>query len=569
MSFAQEMKDFMSAWTATSEMGNNKKRIDLQREEIENLKAYREATLEMDRQRLEMSKQNSDRNYALAAKRNSEAAAASEAKQMNEVYENLGGLEESGFDWDPEGEAIPTEEPAFRRGGLVAKAAEGGLLEEDPDMPFVDPQNPYVDPAMNVQSRTAIPPEPIAPNTPRPARAAGLATPATKPAAAAKPEAAPDTKALETVSADAETAVSDAAPALIEDTKKPKAAVGPDAETERMDIAKNEGGLSMAEYQDLIKTIDPNDSIPAYLKSATVLASTHRYFMENGQPEKAQRVAKGILILNKQMTQTLGALAQNAMEDGDVPAAAQLVTDAANQFPTGHQFKVTPTEGGGLTYTVMKNGKEAGGGELTTEQLWELTGKVKDGSLFIEEMGRVAGAKSKNVGPAQALELTSGAYAAATQAKQALDLAIEEGVEGEELNALRQTALNATNTYKKYRSNALQMGLKPSDIKAANTDAEAMAIPDAPTEKSEEPGWLDGVTGFIADSFTTSDTPATPEQAVTPQGNPQGNPQPATPGGMTLDEQQIAAVRATIASGADRATLLKELSTAGYDISGL
>ena len=515
MSFAQEMKDFTAAWTSTSEIGNNKKRLDLQREEIENLKAYREATLELDKQQFELSKRNSDRNYALAAKRNAEAADATEAKQMNAVFEGLEGLEESSFDWSAEGEAIPTEEPAFRRGGLVAKAAEGGLLEEDPDMPFVDPQNPYVDPALNVQSRTAIPPEPVAPNTPRPARAAGLATPATKPAATAKPEAEPDTQALESVSADAETAISDAAPALVEDIKKPQAAVGPDAETERMDIVENKGGLSMAEYQELIKTIDPNDSIPAYLKSAAVLASTHRYFMEKGQPEKAQRVAKGILILNKQMTQTLGALAQNAMEDGDIASAAQLVSDAGNQFPTGQQFKVTPTEGGGLAYTVMKNGKEAGGGELTTEQLWELTGKVKDGSLFIEEMGRIAGAKSKKVGPAQALELTSGAYAAATQAKQALDLAMEEGVEGEELNALRQTALNAANTYKKYRSNALQMGLKPSDIKAANTDAEAMAIP--ALEQPEDGALSAQEAGVTSDGniveFDEMPTVRTPEEA--------------------------------------------------------
>ena len=115
------------------------------------------------------------------------------------------------------------------------------------------------------------------------------------------------------MAADAQAAVADAAPALIEDVKKPEAAVGPEAETERMDIVTNQGGLSMEEYKELITTIDPNDSIPAYLKSAAVLASTHRYFMENGQPEKAQRIAKGILILNKQMTQTLGALAQHAM----------------------------------------------------------------------------------------------------------------------------------------------------------------------------------------------------------------------------------------------------------------
>ena len=554
MSFAAEMKDFVSAWTSVSEIGNNKKRLDLQREEIENLKAYRDATLALDREQLELSKKNSDRNYALASKRNADAASAAEAKKMNAVFEGLSGLEESNFDWDQEGaaEAIPTEEPAFRRGGLVARAADGGLIEEDPDLPFVDPQNPYVDPEMNRKAREAqaIPVDaPAAPQEQPALDPMGNAT-----GMAAEPEV--DPAAAETVSNDAATAIADAAPALVEDTKKKPAAIGPDAETEAMDIVNNKGGLSMDEYKELIATIDPNDSIPAYLKSATVLATTHRYFMENGQPEKAQRVAKGILILNKQMTQTLGALAQNAMEEGNIPEAAQLVSDAANQFPTGHQFKVTPGEDGSMTYTVMKNGKEAGSGALTTEQLWELTGKVKDGSLFIEEMGRIAGAKSKKIGPEQALELTANAYATAMQAKEALDLAIEDGADEEELNALREKANSTGATYKKYLSNSLKMGLKRTDIIAVGEQALEMAIPAEPAP--EEPGWFDKATGFIADSFTTSEAPEAAAPAATSQGNLAAPP-----------PEVLAVARAAIERGAPPDAVAKRLAENGYSIEGL
>lgn len=513
MSFAAEMKDFVSAWTSVSEIGNNKKRLDLQREEIENLKTYRDAALALDREQLELSKKNSDRNYALASKRNADVADAAEAKKMNAVFEGISGLEESNFDWDQEGaaEAIPTEEPAFRRGGLVARAAEGGLIEEDPDLPFVDPQNPYVDPEMNRRAREAqaIPVDaPAAPQEQPGYDAMGNAT-------GAQEEPEIDSAAAESVSNSAAAAIADAAPALVEDTNRPQTAVGPGSEEEPMDIATNKGGLSMDEYKELIATIDPNDSIPAYLKSATVLATTHRYFMENGQPEKAQRVAKGILVLNKQMTQTLGALAQNAMEEGNIPEAAQLVSDAANQFPTGHQFKVTPGEDGNMTYTVMKNGKEAGSGALTTEQLWELTGKVKDGSLFIEEMGRMAGAKSKKVGPEQALEMTANAYATAMQAKEALVLATEEGADEEELNALREKANSTGATYKKYLSNSLKMGLKRTDIIAVGEQALEMAIP--PAEQPED-GWFSSQEAGVTQDGSTTEfdempTVRTPEEA--------------------------------------------------------
>lgn len=494
MSFAAEMKDFVSAWTAVNEMGVSKRKLDLQKEELAALVKYREDTLALDRDQFELSRANSARSAALAAERNQIARDAAEAAKMNGVFESLGNVDNVELDWsmgtDPaSGAAIPTDEEypatdsmgnAFSRGGMVALAVDGGLLEEDPDLPFVDKQNPYVDPKMNERARAAqaIPAAPVAAQPSYDAM--GNATGFTE--SSPEPAAQPDPKAAESVVADAQKAVADAAPALVSDVNKPAAAVGPEAEEERMDIVNNTGGLSLDEYKQLIATIDPNDSIPAYLKSAAVLASTHRYFMENGQPEKAQRIAKGILILNKQMTQTLGALAQNAMEEGDVNAAAELVSNAGNQFPTGHQFRIAPDENGNMTYTVMQNGKPTATGALTADQLWELTGKVKDGSLYIEEMGRLAsaGQGQRRVGPTEALDLTANAYVRAMQAVEALDTAEQEGASEEELKALRGEARNAKAIYDKFYNNAMSMGLKRTDIMARGDQMLEMAIPEDP-----------------------------------------------------------------------------------------
>ena len=508
MSFAQEMKDFLGGWTAVNDMSSKSRALDLQKQEIENLKAYRDAGLEIDREQLDLSRSNADRNYALAVERNriaKEAAAkGEEADFYNNIYDGLGEEGEGApreYNWDEVGAPVdvapaPAPAPAtqeqaipapsydpveydamgnptggYRRGGMVAHMAEGGLLEEDPDMPFVDKENPYVDPKKNEELRRqrAIP---TGPNEPLPEAAAS---------APPRRGAQPDPEAAQSVAAQAQAAVADAAPSLVEDAKAPKAAVGPDADTERMDLINNQGGLSMDEYKQIISTIDPNGEIPAYLKSAAALAATHRYFLEQGQPEKARRVAKGILILNKEMTQTLGALAQNAMEDGDVASAARLVSDAANQFPTGHQFQVGTGPNGELTYTVMENGKEVNKGALSPDQLWELTGKVKDGSLFIEQMGRMAGAGSetKRVGPTEALDLTANAYANAMKAAEALALATEDGADTEELNALRDKARNAKATYDKFYNNSIDMGVKRTDIEARAEQMLEMAIPGA------------------------------------------------------------------------------------------
>lgn len=502
MSFAQEMKDFVGAWTTVNQMGVDKKKLDLQRQEIENLQKYREESMDLDREQLELSRANAGRNFALAAERNAIDRDVAEAQKAAAVLEGLDGAGGGSFDFTPVGQetavqapaaapaqAIPAPadptanfsedfgqydamgQPVFRQGGLVTKAVEGGMMGESPAMP------PEVDEMKRRQA--AIPTEPNA----LPSRA--MSAPPARPTN-------PDFAAARSVASDAQTAVADAAPALLADARTPEAAVGPGADTERMDIVNNRGGLSMDEYKELISTIDPNDSIPAYLKSAAVLASTHRYFIEQGQPAKAQRIAKGILILNKEMTQTLGALAQNAMQEGDVSTAAQLVTDAANQLPTADQFKVSVGENG-LTYTRMKDGKEAESGQLTPEQLWELTGKVKNGSLFIQEMGRLAQSSGpEEIGPTQALELTSNAYVKAMQAQEALATATDGGVDPEELNALRDQARNAVATYNKFRKNTMQMGVKRTDIEAMNDEALSMAIPDAAQPEGVEGGTAGG-----------------------------------------------------------------------------
>lgn len=525
MSFAQEMKEFVAAWTTVSEMGARSRQLDLQREEIENLKTHREATLEIDREQLELSRLNSNRNYGLAAERNAIAREEAEARKAATVLEGLTGDSTANLDWstgeevDDGGDgggydtALPTEYTFQARGGMVARAAEGGVIEEDPDLPFVDKKNPYVDPEMNKNVRVvpAIPVEAPSRTTQAPAEeqpaydAMGNSTGFTE----------VDPEAAKAVADGAAAAVADAAPKLIEDAQKPDAAIGGDEE--KMDIVNNRGGLSLDEWKELVATIDPNNTIPAYMKSAAVLSSTYRFFMENGQPAKAAKVAKGILIMNKQMTQTLGSLAVNALEDGNMEAAARLLSDAADQFPTGQKFQVVPTENG-VAYQMMENGEVANQGELTTDQFWALAGKVKDGSLFIEEMGRLAeSTNNRSGGPrneAEALDMTASAYASAMQANEALALATEEGADEEELNALRNEAKRTKAIYDRYYNNATSMGIKRTDIMARGDQMLEMAIPDA-----EQPadGWFSSQeAGVTSDGnsveFDSLPAPKTPQE---------------------------------------------------------
>lgn len=540
MSFAAEMRDFVAGWTAVNEMGNKKRQLDLQKQEIENLKAYRDATLEMDQEKLELSRANSARSAGLAQERLALERERVEAAKHNNVLEGLETAQEPEYDWSEAGGtggdggdggtgeegALPLYTGEFSRGGLVVKAQAGGMIyDELGNATGMTSDGPAVEEAIPVS------PRPAAQEAPRPARAAGLATPPAKPADA--PE--PDPAAVATVAQGAKAAVAAAAPELVADTKKPDTAIGPDAETEKMDIVNNRGGLSVDEYKELVATIDPNGSIPAYMESAAVLSSTYKYFMEQGEPQKAAKVAKGILILNKQMTQTLGALAVNALEEGNTDIATRLLSDAANKFPTGQKFQVVPTENG-VAFQIMENGEVAQQGELNTDQLWAMAAKVKDGSLYIEEMGRLAssGQERKRVGPTEALDLTTDAYARARQAVEAFNKAQEDGAETEELNALRAEALQARATFDKFFNNATAMGIKDTVIARVGEQKFEMAIPEEPqAAEGEAASGLGAAIGNTLRVFPLTAPTMAAYDYLTSEGNqeavPQGEPQLAYP----------------------------------------
>lgn len=534
MSFAAEMRDFVSGWTAVNEMGNKKRQLDLQKQEIENLKAYRDATLEMDEAKLDLSRTNSARSAGLAQERLAIAREEAEGRKAAAVLEGLGAAEEQNFDWSEVGdtggfdtggfdtgmeeEAIPLYTGEFAQGGLVAKAQAGGMIyDELGNATGMTADGPYQEPAIPVAPKPA----------PKPAPAAEM--PAVDTVGNATGATEPDPAAVASVAASAQAAVAAAAPELVADAKKPDAAIDPDAEGEKMDIVNNRGGMSYEEYKELISTIDPNNSIPAYMQSAAVLSSTYNYFMEQGEPQKAAKVAKGILILNKQMTQTLGSLAVNALEQGNTDIATRLLSDAANKFPTGQKFQVVPTENG-VAFQVMDGGEVVQQGELGTEQLWAMAAKVRDGSLYIEEMGRLATANQgpKRVGPTEALDLTANAYVRAMQAVEAIDAAEQEGASEEDLKALRAEARTAKATYDKFFNNATAMGIKRTDIMSRGDQMLEMAIPEEAESAGaaaggEEQGWgsyllrrANPVTALQDDyQMLMGD-----ESGVTSQGNP-------------------------------------------------
>jgi len=437
MSFSQEMKDFVSGWGAVNDMVNKKKEIELHKQELEDMKQYRSDTIDLQRQELDLKREAQSRRLALAGSgstRASDKAAAAVAEAVLKGVDVSGytpeGGDTSGGNTDtvdtapdyPADAAIPEDPVSMNyRGGMVQRFAAGGV----------------VDPAAN--DGLIVPKEDTAPVIPKlPARSAIPTQPATSAATTAAPQqteaatAAPKTSLVLDASLQA---MKDAAPSLIADAKAARTGTGNPA----TDIATNKGGLSTEEWQAAVKAIDPNGEIPSYMQGAAVLGSTYRYFVEHGQMDKARKIAKAIIIADKQMTQTLGALAVNAIQNGNEDAAIKLMGDAFNRFPTGHEVKVVKQPDGSIGYVVTEGGKTVQQGSLNTQQFWQLANKVQDGSLYIQQMGSVASSGGQKQGGsyAESLQAVSDAAAQTRAAKQQYDAITTEGANGDAEAALK------------------------------------------------------------------------------------------------------------------------------------
>ena len=444
--------------------------------------------------------------------------------------------------------------------------------------PFVSPVTPQ---------EGAIPAKPAA----RPWRVPNTGTSGSERAAPTRdltesqPDESPErVKALEQASEIVVTRARDAADAAVRsfsvDMERPAAAVDDTRAAPGMDIVANRGGLSMEEYEAVLQKVDPNGAMPAHLKSAAVLAEGYRYFLERGDHSRAEIFARQILITQKAMSQTLGALSLQAIEQGDLQSACRLFNDACNRFPSGHEIEVRPDDRAGLVYRVNENGKEVEVGRLNTEQFWELTEGVANGSAFLTEISQFAAqSRERPMTPERAIEATIAARGAAEDAIAELNDAIASGIKGEELREIQRRAQEAADGVPAARQRAISAGAKRTDVDAAVAQAARVRVPPVPDELlNPKPGWFSRMWAGSPD-YTESDPPTAPPTGAPPAGasaiqtapasaasaapsvTPPGNLRPPSP-----DVMQRA--RAAIAAGAPAEQVKQRLREAGFSTEG-
>lgn len=521
MSFAQEMKDFLAGWQAVSDTVGKGQERQADRE-------YREAMAEISRGELAIKQEElklRERAQALrertgggsATPKPSEVRAEQRFQWEKEDRERAAAEREA----EKAADSIPDEAveeygdedlytPAYAEGGAVEEA-----IETSP--------RPKPRPAATTAATPAAPTP--APNTPLPPeRPAAIPTDAASPAPAPKPEkpaaAAPvNQEATKIILKPAEDALGQVGETFITELgKSPTATEGaPDVR------------LPLQDFDAILKTIDPEGKLPPHLETAAALGAAFQVVKD---PAKKYKLAVGVLGSAMEQSQILGSLVPDALRAGNVNEACRLFNDACNKFPTGHQVEVTPIAQG-FSYQVRDvEGQVVMDGKLTPEQMLEMSGKVADGSLFIQNVYQFQQRNKDTKGsPDRALQNVETAAGRVAGIKEALAMT-EEGTP--EHKKLVEEQKNAMAALEKARSQAAGLKVKTTDIRAAQKAGMDMAIPyEAPAAPADDRGFFEKILpealgGKPAPTAAVPTAPAVPASPAAPAA-PAATAAPAAP----------------------------------------
>ena len=523
MSFAQEMKDFVAGYSAVADIGMKKDAAELDKKKVEADIAYQNSKLDLDRQELALKERSASTRAALGGGGGTVKPSEQRAQARYEWEKEDREAEKEAQDAENLADSLPDEgEDTY---APVGSYADGGVV----GTPLETSPRPKARPS-------AIPTEAPAeaPVAKEPAKAPEApVTPEGNAAPAGQPEAAPTSIFLEP-SKEALGAVGES---FLTDLSKKRSAIGEDG---------GEDKLPLSDYETIMKTVDPEGKLPEHLKTSAALGAAFKVIKD---PQKKVKLAKGVLGSAMEQSQILGSLVPDALRSGNVNEACRLFNDACNKFPTGHQVVVTPIDQG-FSYKVKDEaGKVVMDGNLTPEQLMQMSGQVADGSLFIREVYNYYSTNKKTGGNyTAALDGVTKAYNAATVALDEYNTLQDSDATDEEKKAAYTKVSKAREALTLAETDARKLGLqgaKPlTDRQIASDLRSARRVDSALGDLTPPPGM-------------EQEAPAPAPAPAPAQG---GKPAPAA---------VLESAKAAIAKGASREAVIKRLTDNGFSTEGL
>jgi len=195
----------------------------------------------------------------------------------------------------------------------------------------------------------------------------------------------------------------------------------PEYQRKLQKFARGEGRMSDEEIRQIDAVIDPNGTLPDASKSAARIAAIYKFYEDRGDPQTASTVAARVLLYNKFAAQTRGAMALQAINDGDLESGVRLLTDAQNKdSPDGKTARGSVNPDGTINFELgwdkLTGFDRQEGGVATKKDMQKLAQAVASGEKSMSEYMRAAqvlGIKKGATAPTAAATNRANAAAAA------------------------------------------------------------------------------------------------------------------------------------------------------------
>lgn len=198
--------------------------------------------------------------------------------------------------------------------------------------------------------------------------------------------------------------------------------------------------MSDEEIRQMDATIDPDGTMSPGSRSAARVAAIYKFYQDKGDPQTAQDMAARVVLYDKFASQTRGAMALQALKDGDTESGVKLLEDAYNNnMPDGKTLKTKINNDGTVDFQIgwdkLTGFKTSQEGKATQQDLIQLASNTATGTEQMQRFMQAAGASKSGGGGKKA------AAGAAAPDSKALQSAIDTYRKAESaLNALPDEA---------------------------------------------------------------------------------------------------------------------------------
>ena len=168
----------------------------------------------------------------------------------------------------------------------------------------------------------------------------------------------------------------------------------PNAAQGRQAFLQGQGAMPQQEHEMVNSMFDQGGKLPAELRNIAGLEGAYNYYLSQGQPEQARRIAASILLASRGVVAKYGDQAVAEFQKGNLKGAVGLLQDAYNHVPDGRSAKAQIGPDGTTQVTQYDmNGRPIMQRQLTPEMVLQAASGASNGTLYWQTLQQAAGEK--------------------------------------------------------------------------------------------------------------------------------------------------------------------------------